>query len=112
MPSVIAQIGFAFENLCRTREQALTALTINVAKQMFIEGERGSISKGKYADLSCDRDSRSQTCSHLLRGAEGVRPAIRARCYEADEPGSTTQIPAGQLAAHTPFIFVPHIVGP
>ena len=34
-----------------TREQALTALTINVAKQMFIEKERGSISTGKYADF-------------------------------------------------------------
>lgn len=34
-----------------TREQALTALTINVAKQMFIENERGSIKNGKYADF-------------------------------------------------------------
>ena len=34
-----------------TREQALTALTINCAKQMFLEKERGSISKGKYADF-------------------------------------------------------------
>ena len=34
-----------------TREQALIALTINVAKQMFIEDERGSISAGKYADF-------------------------------------------------------------
>ena len=34
-----------------TREQALTALTINVAKQMFIENERGSISEGKFADF-------------------------------------------------------------
>ena len=34
-----------------TREQALTALTINCAKQMFVEDERGSISKGKYADF-------------------------------------------------------------
>ena len=34
-----------------TREQALTALTINVAKQMFVENERGSISTGKYADF-------------------------------------------------------------
>ena len=33
------------------REQAITALTINVAKQMFLEDERGSISKGKYADF-------------------------------------------------------------
>ena len=36
---------------CLTREQALTALTINVAKQMFIEDERGSIKEGKYADF-------------------------------------------------------------
>jgi len=34
-----------------TREQAITAMTINVAKQMFIENERGSISVGKYADF-------------------------------------------------------------
>ena len=34
-----------------TREQALTALTINCAKQMFLEKERGSISVGKYADF-------------------------------------------------------------
>jgi len=40
-----------------TREQAITALTINCAKQMFIENERGSISKGKYADfLLVDKD--------------------------------------------------------
>ncbi len=34
-----------------TREQVLTALTINCAKQMFIENERGSIKEGKYADF-------------------------------------------------------------
>ena len=34
-----------------TREQALQALTINVAKQMFLENERGSIQTGKYADF-------------------------------------------------------------
>jgi predicted amidohydrolase YtcJ len=34
---------------CLTREQALTALTINVARQMFLENERGSIKEGKYA---------------------------------------------------------------
>ena len=34
-----------------TREQALQAMTINVAKQMFLEEERGSISTGKYADF-------------------------------------------------------------
>lgn len=40
-----------------TREQALASLTINIAKQMFIEKERGSISKGKYADfLLVDKD--------------------------------------------------------
>ena len=33
------------------REQALTALTINVARQMFLENERGSIKEGKYADF-------------------------------------------------------------
>ena len=36
---------------CSTREQALQALTINCAKQMFVEDERGSISVGKYADF-------------------------------------------------------------
>ena len=40
-----------------TREQALTALTINCAKQMFIEDERGSIKTGKYADfILVDKD--------------------------------------------------------
>ena len=34
-----------------TREQALNALTINVARQMYLEKERDSISKGKYADF-------------------------------------------------------------
>ena len=34
-----------------TREQALNALTIAVAKQMFLENERGSIKTGKYADF-------------------------------------------------------------
>ena len=36
---------------CLTREQALTALTINVARQMFLENERGSVKEGKYADF-------------------------------------------------------------
>ena len=36
---------------CLSREQALTALTINVARQMFLENERGSIKTGKYADF-------------------------------------------------------------
>ena len=40
-----------------TREQALASLTINVAKQMLIEKERGSIREGKYADfLLVDKD--------------------------------------------------------
>lgn len=34
-----------------TREQAIASLTINIAKQMFIENERGSVSVGKYADF-------------------------------------------------------------
>ena len=34
-----------------TREQAIESLTINVAKQMFLENERGSIKPGKYADF-------------------------------------------------------------
>ena len=36
---------------CITREQALNALTIAVAKQMFLENERGSIKPGKFADF-------------------------------------------------------------
>ena len=40
-----------------TREQAIVSLTINVAKQMLIEKERGSIKAGKYADfLLVDKD--------------------------------------------------------
>lgn len=40
-----------------TREQALTALTINCARQMLIDDERGSICEGKYADfLLVDKD--------------------------------------------------------
>ncbi len=34
-----------------TREQALAAMTINCARQMFLEDERGSIKEGKYADF-------------------------------------------------------------
>ena len=34
-----------------TREQAITALTINIAKQLFVENERGSIKQGKFADF-------------------------------------------------------------
>ena len=42
---------------CLTREQALQAMTINVAKQMFLENERGSIKTGKFADfLLVDKD--------------------------------------------------------
>ena len=40
-----------------TREQAIESLTINIAKQMLIDKERGSISTGKYADfLLVDKD--------------------------------------------------------
>ena len=40
-----------------TREQALTAMTINCAKQMFLEDERGSSRADKYADfLLADED--------------------------------------------------------
>ena len=40
-----------------TREQAIEALTINIAKQMLIDKERGSIRTGKYADfLLVDKD--------------------------------------------------------
>ncbi len=39
------------------RKQVITALTINCAKQMFIENERGSIKTGKYADfILVDKD--------------------------------------------------------
>ena len=40
-----------------TREQALNVLTINCARQMFLEDERGSVREGKYADfLLVDKD--------------------------------------------------------
>ena len=55
-----------------TREQALTALTINCAKQMFVENERGSISEGKYADfILVDKDVLScpETEIHTARTA-------------------------------------------
>ena len=36
---------------CITREQAIESLTINIARQMLIDNECGSISTGKYADF-------------------------------------------------------------
>lgn len=40
-----------------TREQAIASLTLNVARQMLIDNERGSIREGKYADfLLVDKD--------------------------------------------------------
>jgi len=40
-----------------TREQAIQAMTLGVAKQMFLENERGSIKSGKFADfLLVDKD--------------------------------------------------------
>ena len=40
-----------------TRQQTLQALTINGARQLFLEEERGSIKEGKYADfLLIDQD--------------------------------------------------------
>ncbi len=36
---------------CITREQAIESLTINIARQMLIDNERGSVSTGKYADF-------------------------------------------------------------
>ena len=54
-PTVKGEPWWPEEHL--TREQALTALTVNCAKQMFIEDERGSIREGKYADfLLVDKD--------------------------------------------------------
>lgn len=48
--------GWWIEELL-TRRQALQALTINGAKQLFLENERGSIKVGKYADfLLIDQD--------------------------------------------------------
>ena len=42
---------------CLTREQAIVSLTVNIARQMLIEKERGSICEGKYADfLLVDKD--------------------------------------------------------
>lgn len=48
-PTVKGEPWWPEEHL--TREQAITSLTINIAKQMLIEKERGSISEGKYADF-------------------------------------------------------------
>jgi hypothetical protein len=54
-PTVKGEPWWPEEHL--TREQAITSLTINIAKQMLIEKERGSISEGKYADfLLVDKD--------------------------------------------------------
>ena len=36
---------------CITREQTIESLTINIARQMLIDNERGSVSTGKYADF-------------------------------------------------------------
>ena len=56
-----------------TREQALTALTINCAKQMFIEEERGSILEGKYADfILVDKDVLSCPVDQI----HTARPAV------------------------------------
>ena len=55
-----------------TREQALAALTINVARQMFIENERGSVKTGKYADfLLVDKDVLSCPANQI----HAARPA-------------------------------------
>ena len=55
-PKEVGRVGEAVA-LGKSREQAIEALTINIAKQMFIENERGSISTGKYADfLLVDKD--------------------------------------------------------
>jgi hypothetical protein len=54
-PTVKGEPWWPEESL--TREQALTALTVNCAKQMFIDDERGSVREGKYADfLLVDKD--------------------------------------------------------
>ena len=67
-----------------TREQALTALTINCAKQMFLEDERGSISEGKCADfLLVDKDVLScpvneiHTARTIATYFEGKRCSLR-----------------------------------
>ena len=64
-----------------TREQALTALTINVAKQMFIENERGSIKTGKYADfLLVDKDVLTCPVTEITRPNQ-LPPTSRASRY-------------------------------
>ena len=47
MPRTIS----AWPEECITREQAIESLTINIARQMLIDNERGSVSTGKYADF-------------------------------------------------------------
>ncbi len=51
-------MSMCMESILRTGSAwQITCLTINCAKQMFIEKERGSITKGKYADfLLVDKD--------------------------------------------------------
>ena len=63
-----------------TCEQALTALTINCAKQMIIENERGSISVGKYADfLFVDKDVLPRWMKYML--LRSSRLSLREREY-------------------------------
>ena len=56
---------------CLTREQALTALTINVAKQMFIENERGRFLAGICLGIRCLSEEGIR--------CQGRRPPHRAR---------------------------------
>ena len=75
-----------------TREQALTALTINCAKQMFIEDERGSISKGKYADfLLVDKDVLTCPVTEIPRLSLKL-PSSRERKYSLSHNGYSAMI--------------------
>lgn len=68
-----------------TREQALTALTINVAKQMFIEDERGSIKEGKYADfILVDKDVLSCPVNEIHTAKPEATYFEGKKVFEAD----------------------------
>jgi predicted amidohydrolase YtcJ len=75
-----------------TREQVLSALTINVAKQMFIENERGSISTGKYADfLLVDKDVLSCPVTEIHTAKPAATYFEGKKVYPYDEEVYSSQ---------------------
>ena len=102
-----------------TREQALTALTINVAKQMFIENERGSIREGKYADfLLVDKDvltcpvTEIQTAKPEATYFEGEKVFSNAMIpTDYSQKSSWYKIPAITKDVDTFFIYPTEYIG-